>query len=151
MWEKARSVHRQQLSPSDRKLNAQLFQKSVELVAEMQKAGATILAGTDSPAPFVFPGSSIHDELQLLVEAGLTPSQALQSATKNPAEFLHTAKDLGTIEKGKFADLLLLDANPLDDIRNSSKIRAVIVRGALLDRAALDNLLAEAKSFAASH
>jgi imidazolonepropionase-like amidohydrolase len=141
----------QVVSPQDSQLNARLFQKSMNFVAEMQKAGVRILAGTDSPAPFVFPGSSLHDELQLLVEAGLTPLQALQSATRSPAEFLHATKDLGTIEQGKFADLVLLDANPLEDIRNTRKIRAVILRGKFLDRAALDNLLADEKSFASAN
>jgi imidazolonepropionase-like amidohydrolase len=123
----------------------------MNFVAEMQKAGVRILAGTDSPAPFVFPGSSLHDELQLLVEAGLPPLEALRSATKSPAEFLQTTKDLGTIEEGKFADLVLLDANPLDDIRNTRKIRGVILRGKFLDRATLDNLLAVEKSFASAN
>ncbi len=120
----------------------------MDLVAQMQKAGVKILAGTDAPAPYVFPGFSVHDELQLLVAAGLTPFEALQSATKSPAEFLHTTKDSGTVEKGKLADLVLLDANPLEDIRNTGKIRAVILRGKLLDRAALDQLLVGALSFA---
>jgi imidazolonepropionase-like amidohydrolase len=117
----------------------------------MQKVGVKILAGTDAPAPYVFPGSSLHDELQLLVESGLTPLEALQSATKSPAEFLHTAKDSGTVEKGKLVDLVLLDANPLDDIRNTRNIHAVILRGKLLDRAALDQLLAEVQSFAGAN
>jgi imidazolonepropionase-like amidohydrolase len=147
-WRKTRSVQMEFVSPQDSHLSARLFQKSMNLVAEMQKAGVRILAGTDSPAPFVFPGSSLHGELQLLVEAGLTPLQALQSATRNPAEFLRATKDLGTIEQGKSADLVLLDANPLEDIRNTRKIRAVILRGKFLDRAALDNLLADEKSFA---
>ena len=138
-------------APEDSQLHAQLLRKSMELVAEMQKAGVKILAGTDSPAPYVFPGSGLHDELQLLVESGLTPLEALQSATKIPAEFLHMAKDSGTIETGKFADLVLLDSNPLDDIRNIRKIQAVILRGTLLDRAALDQLLADVRSFATSH
>jgi imidazolonepropionase-like amidohydrolase len=123
----------------------------MDMVAEMQKSGVNLLAGTDSPAPFIFPGSSLHEELQLLVEAGLTPLQALEAATKDPAEFLHTAKDSGTIEKGKFADLLLLDANPLDDIRNTRNIRAVILRGKLLARTALDQLLTEAQQFASDY
>ena len=122
----------------------------MDMVAQMQKVGVKILAGTDAPAPYVFPGSSLHDELQLLVEAGLTPLEALQSATKSPAEFLHTPKDSGTVEKGKLADLVLLDANPLDDIRNTRKIHDVILRGKLLDGAALDKLLAGTKSFAAT-
>jgi len=145
-WRKTRSVQMQFVSPQDSQLNARLLQKSMNLVAEMQEAGVRILAGTDSPAPFVFPGSSIHDELQLLVEAGLTPVQALQSATRSPAEFLHATKDLGTIEQGKFADLVLLDANPLQDITNTTAIRAVVANGRYFDRAALDHLLATAQA-----
>src|SRR6266436_2055440 len=151
IWKKSRIPQMQALSPRDSELHAQLLRKSMDLVAEMQKAGVKILAGTDSPAPYVFPGSGLHDELQLLVESGLTPFEALQSATKSPAEFLHTAKVSGTVEKGKFADLLLLEGNPLDDIRNTRKIPAIILRGKLLDRTALDQLLAEVQSFAAAN
>jgi len=151
LWKKARSAEMRHISVRDSRLNRELFQKSMNLVAEMQKAGVGILAGTDSPAPFVFPGSSLHDELQLFVEAGFTPLQALQSATKNPAEFLRATKDLGTIEKGKFADLLLVDANPLDDVRNSLKIRAVVLRGKLLNRDMLDALLEGVRDFAAKN
>jgi len=110
-----------------------------------------IMAGTDSAAPYVFPGSSLHDELALLVQAGLTPMQALQSATKNPAEFLGKLETQGTIEPGKFADLVLLDANPLEDIHNTQKIRAVLVRGKLLDRNALDQLMEKEEKFAAAN
>ena len=151
IWKKSRIAQMQVLSPRDSELHARLLRKSMDLVAEMQKAGVRILAGTDAPAPYVFPGSGLHDELQLLVESGLTPFEALQSATKSPAEFLHSAKDSGTVEKGKFADLVLLDGNPLDDIRNSRKIRAIILHGKLLDRSALDQLLAEVQSFAAAN
>jgi imidazolonepropionase-like amidohydrolase len=117
----------------------------------MNSAGVRLMAGTDSPAPYVFPGSSLHEELALLVQAGLTPMQALQSATKNPAEFLGILKDQGTIEPQKFADLLLLDANPLIDTRNTQKIRAVILHGNLLDRSALDHLLSIEQSFASQN
>ena len=151
IWKKSRAKQMQVLSPKDSELHAQLLRKSMDMVAQMQKVGVKILAGTDAPAPYVFPGSSLHDELQLLVEAGLTPLEALQSATKSPAEFLHTAKDSGTIEKGKLVDLVLLDANPLDDIRNTRKIHAVILRGKLLDRTALDQLLAQVQSFAGAN
>jgi imidazolonepropionase-like amidohydrolase len=139
------------LSPQDSELHTELLRKSMGFVAQMQKAGVKILAGTDSPAPYVFPGFGLHDELQLLVEAGLTPLEALQSATKSPAEFLHATTDSGTVEKEKFADLVLLDGNPLDDIRNTRRIRAAILRGKLLDRTALDQLLAEVQSFAAAN
>ena len=86
-----------------------------------------------------------------LVEAGLTPMQALQAATVRPAEFLGRRAEQGTIEAGKRADLVLLDANPLDDIRNTQKIDAVVVNGTLLDRAELDTLRAGAENFAAAH
>jgi imidazolonepropionase-like amidohydrolase len=151
VWKKSRADQMKSISLQDSRLHTQLFQSSMDLVSQMQKAGVRILAGTDSPAPYVFPGSGLHDELQLLVEAGLTPLETLQAATKSPAEFLHTSKDSGTVEKGKFADLLLLDANPLDDIRNTRKIRAIILRGKLLDRATLDNLLTAERSFAATN
>jgi imidazolonepropionase-like amidohydrolase len=77
--------------------------------------------------------------------------QALQAATRNPAEFLGKLQTQGTIEQGKFADLLLLDANPLDNIHNTQKIRAVILRGKVLDRNALDELLSAAAKFASAH
>jgi imidazolonepropionase-like amidohydrolase len=86
----------------------------------------------------------LHDELALLVQAGLTPGEALKTATCNPAKFLGMFDRLGTAEKGKLADLVLLDANPLEDIHNTQKIRAVVLNGKYLDRAALDNLLAQA-------
>jgi imidazolonepropionase-like amidohydrolase len=115
-----------------------------EVVRQMNRSGVTLVAGSDIAGPRV-PGFSLHDELVLLVEAGLTPMQALQAATLTPAKVLNKAKDLGSIATGKLADLILLDANPLDDIRNTQRIRAVIVNGKLLDRAALDRLLAEAE------
>lgn len=118
------------------------------LVGQMQRAGIGILAGTDDGNPYVFPGFSLHDELALLVGAGLTPMQALQAATLNPAKFLNKLNSLGTVEEGKLADLVLLDANPLNDIRNTKKIDAVIVRGRFLDRRALDGMLAQVEASA---
>jgi imidazolonepropionase-like amidohydrolase len=95
------------------------------------------------PQSIRVPGFSLHDELQLFVTCGLTPAEALQTATLNPAIFLGRTADLGTIEAGKLADLVLLDANPLDDIANTQKIRAAVVNGRYVDRAALDAFLAE--------
>jgi len=117
------------------------IQKEDELVGKMQKAGVGILAGTDDPNPYVFPGFSLHDELTLLVKAGLTPIEALRTATYNPAKFLGLLRMLGTIEKGKYADLVLLDANPLEDISNTKKIAAVIINGRYLGRESLDKML----------
>jgi imidazolonepropionase-like amidohydrolase len=150
-WKKSRTDQMKAVSAQDSQLHTELLRKSMLIVAEMQKAGVKILAGTDSPAPYVFPGSGLHDELQLLVEAGLTPFEALQTATSRPAEFFRTTSDSGTVQAGKFADLVLLDGNPLDSIRNTRKIHALILRGKLLDRTALDQLLADEKQFAADH
>jgi imidazolonepropionase-like amidohydrolase len=108
----------------------------------MQRAGVPILAGSDVGNPWLVAGYSLHDELALFVQAGMPPLAALQTATINPARYLGTVDSLGTIAEGKIADLVLLDGNPLDDIRNTDRIRAVIVNGRLLTRAALDSLLA---------
>jgi len=114
----------------------------------MQRSGVGILAGTDSGNPFCFRGFSLHDELGFLVKAGLTPTQALQAVTLNPARFLGKENDLGTIEKGKVADLVLLDANPLEDIGNTKRISAVVCGGQLFPRAALDQMLAQVEALA---
>jgi len=124
--------------PEYRRLRYEMLQK---LIAEMYGTGVHILAGTDTGAFYAFPGFSLHDELQELVKAGLTPVEALRTATLNAAMFLHKEKDLGTVEKGKIADLVLLDANPIENISNTKKIVAVIVNGRLFQRHDLDNLL----------
>src|SRR4029077_16434990 len=108
----------------------------------MRRSGVKMLAGTDSS----FFGSAVHDELAEFVKAGLTPMQALQTATKNAAEYFGKLDSMGTVEKGKLADLVLLDANPLEAIGNVRKISSVVVNGRLLDRKALDGLLAQVES-----
>jgi imidazolonepropionase-like amidohydrolase len=115
----------------------------LENVRLANEAGVVLLAATDVPFPMGVPGLSLHEELVRLVEAGLTPLEALQTATLNPARVLGLADSLGRIEPGKLADLVLLDANPLEDIRNTQKIRAVVADGQLYRRADLDRLLAE--------
>ena len=126
----------------DYAIRARRNQKEAAAVAEMRRAGVRFLAGTDTGNPFCFPGFSLHDELALLVDAGLTPMEALQSATSNAAIFAGKADSLGTIEKGKIADLVLLDANPLDQIADTRRIAAVVVGGELFDRPRLDAMLA---------
>ena len=106
------------------------YQFHQRLVAMMQRYGVGLLAGTDTGDAYVLPGYALHDELASLVEAGLTPAQALRTATINPARFFNIEAQAGSIAKGQRADLVLLDANPLDDIRNTRKIAAVILRGA---------------------
>jgi len=126
-------------------------EKELEVVKGMHRAGVQFLAGTDTPpGVYVFPGFSLHEELQRFVAAGFTPMEALQTATLNPAKFLGMEAQLGTVEKGKLADLVLLDANPLDDIRNTQKIAAVIVNGHYLSRADLDKMLAGVEAIASS-
>jgi imidazolonepropionase-like amidohydrolase len=114
---------------------------SLARTAEMRRAGVRLLVGTDAPLPYVYPGFSVHDELELLVRAGVTAMEALQAATREPAAYLDALDSLGTIAPGRLADLVLLDADPLVDIRNTTRIRAVVTDGRLLDRAALDGLL----------
>jgi imidazolonepropionase-like amidohydrolase len=125
----------------------QTFDELCEVVRQMHTAGVTLIAGTDIAGPRI-PGFSLHQELALLVQCGLTPMQALQAATSTPASVLNKSKDLGTIEVGKLADMILLDANPLDDIHNTQRIHAVIVGGKLMNRAALDGLLALGETMA---
>jgi imidazolonepropionase-like amidohydrolase len=113
----------------------------------MHKAGVRFLAGTDTAAGvYVMPGFSLHDELALFVKAGFSPMEALQTATSNPAEFLGTQALMGSVEPGKLADLLILDANPLDDIHNTTKIEAVILNGRYLSRAQLDKVLSDVET-----
>jgi imidazolonepropionase-like amidohydrolase len=122
------------------------YERETEIVGMMAAAGVAFLAGSDTATPWAFPGFGLHDELELLAEAGLRPLQALQAATLNPALFFGVTDDLGTIAEGKLADVVLLDANPLEDIRNTRQIRAVVVNGRLLDRDAIDRMLADVEN-----
>jgi imidazolonepropionase-like amidohydrolase len=99
----------------------------------------------------VIPGPSLHHELERFVAAGLTPAQALRTATLGPAEFLGRRADFGTVETGRIADLVLLDANPLEDIRNTRRIAAVVANGRYLSRADLDRILANIETYAKTH
>jgi imidazolonepropionase-like amidohydrolase len=118
-----------------------LYQKELELVRDMHRSGVPFMTGTDIPGAYTYPGFTLHDELELFVENGFTPLEALRAATLNPAIYLALENELGTIEKGKLADLVLLDVNPLENIRNTKRIYAVVVNGRLFDRAKLNELL----------
>ncbi|HKV25831.1 MAG TPA: amidohydrolase family protein [Candidatus Acidoferrum sp.] len=148
IWRTAVNAQLEHATPADFAIREEIIQRSLEVLGKMQAAGVHIMAGSDTPAPNVFPGFSLHEGLAYLVQAGLTPMQALQAATKNPAEFFGQLGTKGTITPGKFADLVLLDADPLDDIHNTEKIRAVVLRGRLLDRSSLDALLSSVEEFA---
>ena len=136
------------LTNDEKKFRPIVWQAYLHLVGDMQQTGVKIMTGTDVGTEYIYAGFSLHDELALLVQGGLTPLEALQASTKNPAEYLGIQDSLGTIEKGKFADLVLLDANPLDDIHNTQKINAVVANGKYLPRSNLDKLLLQAETFA---
>ena len=134
---------------SDFAIERELFARREALVGAEFRAHVHLLAGTDTPNPFVFPGFGLHDELALLVESGLTPLAALQAATINPAVFLGVTNKYGSVSIGKIADLVLLDADPLIDIHNTTKIEEVFLGGKEFDRIALDGMLRSAEQ--ASH
>jgi len=133
------------LGDDDRKDLVRIVPMMLDVVGRMHRAGVRIMAGTDMPW-LVVPGFSLHDELVLLVKAGFTPADALRAATSDSVEFLGLQKSLGTVETGKLADLVLLDANPLEDIRNTQKISGVFLQGRYLNRQALDDLLRQVKT-----
>ena len=129
-----------------RKAYRDFYTKGLELTGAAHRAGVKILAGTD----YIVAGIDLHRELEQLVAAGLSPAEALRTATTHPARYMGLAHEYGTVETGKVADLLLLEANPLDDIRNTRRIRAVVFNGNLYDRAALDGLRATVRARARS-
>ena len=126
------------------------YEKGLELTGKAHQAGVKILAGSDAHDTYCFPGFGLHDELQELVKAGLTPMEALKAATVNPAEYFELSADYGSVSVGKMADLVLLDANPLDDMANIGAIDSVIHGGILYTRADLDKALSYVESNASS-
>ena len=141
-WEKRLGA----VSPADFRFDRALFRKRLELVHGMVRAGVGVLAGSDPTNEYVVAGFGLHHELRLFVQAGLSPLEALQTATIAPARFLSSESETGSVAVGKLADLVLLDADPTVDIRHVSRIHAVILHGRLLRRPALDRLLSQAAS-----
>jgi imidazolonepropionase-like amidohydrolase len=130
-------------------LRKEYFARQLQITGAMHRSGVPFLAGTDTaPGVYIMPGFSLHDELADFVEAGFTPMEALQTATSNPARFLGMQAKFGSVEAGKVADLVLLSANPLQDIRNTRKINAVVANGRLFDRAAVDQILMQVETAA---
>jgi amidohydrolase family protein len=137
-------VHRQQSDDLQVRIDARRRRDNLRLrvLKMLHDHGAPLLVGTDAPVYPALPGRSVHDELRSFVRAGLTPYEALRCATAEPARFLERDAELGTVEVGKYADLLLLNANPLDEVGAVADLAAVLVNGYLLSRATLDELLA---------
>jgi hypothetical protein len=134
-------------TPRESAERRELFPLRLRLAGDLARAGVPLLAGTDLGTSYLLPGFSLHDELAFLVEGGVTPAQALRAATYEPARSLGR-RDAGTVERGKVADLVLLDADPLRDIRNTTRIDSVFVRGHHIDRATRRRMLAEIEAAA---
>ena len=150
-WKRFTEEIEKDFNTDDLPTREHFVEKELQVVNAMHRAGIRFLAGTDTPpGVYIFPGFSLHEELQRFVAAGFTPMEALQAATLNPAKFFAMEDLLGTIETGKFADLVMLDANPLEDIGNTQKIRAVFVNGRYLPRVELDRMLAGAEQAASA-
>ncbi len=152
---KSRDRWQERIQPQLRRWNNQEFQiargiftAQEHVLGAMFRAGVPIMAGTDAMNPFCFPGFGLHDELATMVESGFTPLAALQSATVNPAKFLRRSADIGTIDPGKIADLVLLRADPLADIHNTAQIEGVWLQGKYFAQADLAGLLARVKESA---
>ena len=150
-WQERIRPQLQRWNYAEYQLARGIFSMDERVVGGIFRAGVPIMAGTDAMNPYCLPGFSLHDELALLVESGLTPLAALQAATINPAKFMGRTADLGTVEAGKIANLVLLRADPLADIHNTTQIEAVWFRGQYYDKTARAAILEKAKQQASKH
>jgi imidazolonepropionase-like amidohydrolase len=120
--------------PTERSaLGEQVFKKELAIVGALHRAGIPVVAGTDQTVP----GYSLHREMELYVQAGFTPMEAIQAATIVPARVMGVAKESGTVEKGKRGDVILINANPLEDIHNTRNVEYVITNGVMYHTAEL--------------
>jgi imidazolonepropionase-like amidohydrolase len=149
-WLPARIIQRdsagRRVDQADGPLYAREYQLQQRVIPMLARAGVPILAGSDAPGTRRVPGQSLIEELETLVEAGLTPLEALRSATLNPARFLGSTDTLGSVAPGKLADLVLLERNPLADITALRGIRGVVAGGRYYSRADLDRRLGEVQA-----
>jgi len=133
------------LPPAAESLGRAMFANRLQLVGDMHRAGVALLAGTDAPLRNSTPGFGLPEELSYFVQAGLSPHEALRAATYEVARYLDGLDSLGTVERGKVADLVVLDADPLADIHNTRRIRLVIARGRVIDSTARRDLFRAAE------
>ncbi len=148
-WNPKTDFRFRMLTPADWALRKGVYARQLEIARILHRKGVKFLAGTDLANPYIFPGSSLHDELALLVSVGFTPAEALRAATTDPARFLG-ADSLGTIAIGKVADLVLLDGNPLAEIANVRRVSAVIADGRVYDEGARKKIQEDAERRAAA-
>ena len=148
-WLERRKEYVARQAPEGFAAAAAVARAAARAVRDLHVAGAQVLAGTDAFDAFVVPGHSLHQELKLLVDAGLSPMEALRTSTQAAAEYRGTARTEGTIEIGRRADLVLLDADPGADISNTRRVHAVVTGGKVYDRDALDKLLRDVRAFTA--
>src|SRR5688500_18996208 len=128
-------------------LERKAYERQFALFKRMHKAGVQIVAGTDVLNPYTFPGFSLHDELRLFVKAGMSSAEALCTATINPARMFNKQDTMGSVKAGNVADLVLLDANPLDDIANGKHISAVVQRGKVFDSREIESIKTRARAY----
>jgi len=141
-WKRFTEEITQGYGTDDISTRERFIEKELEVVRMLHQAGVPFVAGTDTPAGVhIFPGFSLHEELQRFVAAGFTPLEALQTATLNPARFFGMETQLGTVEEGKLADLVVLSGNPLEDISNTQKIAGVFVNGRYFSHPQIENML----------
>ena len=135
------------MPPDKLEENRAYFEASARLGRDAAEAGVTMVAGTDGGflAPYILAGFCLHDELELMVRIGLTPMQAILAATRDAARTVGLHHVSGTVTPGKFADLLVVDGNPLTDIRNNRRIHAVVANGRFINRAERERMLAGSK------
>lgn len=147
-WDERTQFQRLHWTNAEFELARYLFTMDQRVVGAFFHEGVRMMAGTDAMNPYCFPGFSLHDELAMLVESGVTPLGALQMATMNPARFMGRTAEMGTVESGKIADLVLLGADPLRDIHNTTQIQAVWLKGKYYDKAALTEMAEKVKAAA---
>jgi hypothetical protein len=145
-WDPKQDFRFRMLTREDWATRKALYARQLEIITLLHREGVKFLAGTDLSNPYIYPGFSLHDELAALVKAGFTPAEALRAATIDPARYLGAADSLGSIAAGKRADLVLLEADPLEDIHNTTRITAVMADGRLYDSAAIRKLLDEGRA-----
>ncbi len=148
-WNPRADFRFNRLTPSDWTRRKAAHARELEVFRLLHQAGVPMLAGTDLANPYIFPGSSLHDELANLVAIGMTPAEALQAATIGPARLFGLSDSLGAIAPGQLADLVLLDADPLADIQNVRRVATVVADGRVYGRDAIARLLAEGEGRAA--